>query len=72
MIIKRISCLDVDKFNILFNEVFKKTKKGRRIMSKICSNAKRDKEYDKFTCKMDKLKSRKSVITDEYINEDEL
>ena len=71
-IIKRISCLDIDKFNILFNEVFAKTKKGRRIMSKICSNAKRDKEYDKFTCKMDKLKSRKSVITDEYINEDEL
>lgn len=71
-LIKRISCLEPSKFNFLMKEVFAKTKKGKRIMSKICGNAKNDIEYDSFTDRMDKLKADKSMITDEYIGADEL
>lgn len=71
-LLKRISSLDVDKFNFLMKEVFAKTKKGRQIMSKICAKAKNDIEYDRFTDKMTKMKLDKSVITDEYIKEEEL
>lgn len=71
-LLKRIATLDVEKFNFLMKEVFAKTKKGKQIMSKICSKAKNDIEYDKFTDKMDKMKIDKSIIIDEFINEDEL
>ena len=71
-LLKRIASLDTDKFNFLMKEVFAKTKKGRLIMSKICKNAKDDIDYNKFTDKMDKMKIDKSIIIDEFINEDEL
>lgn len=71
-LIKRVSCLEPDKFNFLMKEVFAKTKKGKGIMSKICGKAKDDIEYDNFTDRMDKLKADKSMITDEYISPDEL
>lgn len=71
-LLKRISSLDVDKFNFLMKEVFAKTKKGKQIMAKLCNNAKNDIEYGKFTDKMDKMKLDKSIIIDEFINEDEL
>jgi|GEM_PF-3302861 len=71
-LLKRISCLDVDKFNFLMKEVLAKTKKGKQIMAKICSKSKKDIEYDKFTDKMNKMKLDKSIIIDEFINEDEL
>ena len=71
-LIKRVSCLECDKFNFLMKEVFAKTKKGKGIMSKICGKAKEDIEYDNFADRMDKLKADKSVITDEYISGDEL
>ena len=71
-LLKRISSLDVDKFNFLMKEVFAKTKKGKQIMAKLCNHAKNDIEYGKFTDKMDKMKLDKSIIIDEFINEDEL
>lgn len=71
-LLKRIACLDVDKFNFLMKEVFAKTKKGKQIMSKLCNIAKNDIEYDRFTDKMTKMKVDKSIITDEFINEEEL
>lgn len=69
---KRISILEVDKFNFLMKEVLAGTKKGRRIMSSICSKAKDDSEYDKFVDKMDKMKKDKGIITDDYIHPEEL
>ena len=69
---KRISELKVDTFNNVMKEVFAKTKKGRRIMSKISFKAKRDIEYDKFVDKMTKMKTDKGIITDDYIHPDEL
>lgn len=71
-LLKRIASLDVDKFNFFMKEVFAKTKKGRQLMSILCAKSKNDIEYNKFTDKMSKMKMDKSMITDEFINEDEL
>lgn len=69
---KRISSLEVNKFNFLMKEVLAGTKKGRRIMASICNKAKNDSEYDKFVDKMDKMKKDKGIITDDYIHPEEL
>lgn len=71
-LLRRIASLDVEKFNFLMKEVFARTKKGRQIMSKICAKAKDDIEYTRFTDRMNKMKVDKSIITDEFINENEL
>ena len=68
---KRISSLDTHKFNFLMKEVLAGTKKGRRIMATMCNKAKNDAEYDRFLDKMDKMKTDKGVITDDYIHPDE-
>lgn len=69
---KRISSLEVRKFNFLMKEVLAGTKKGREIMSFICNKAKDDAEYDKFLDRMDKMKKDKGIITDDYIHAEEL
>lgn len=69
---KRVSSLDVDKFNFLMKELLAGTKKGKRIMAHLCNKAKNDKEYSKFVDKMDKMKADKGIITDDYIHADEL
>ena len=69
---KRISSLEVDKFNFLMKEVLAGTKKGRRIMAFLCNKSKHDSEYDKFVDKMDKMKKDKGIITDDYIHPEEL
>lgn len=71
-LMKRISKLDVDKFNFLMKEVFAKTRKGKEIMSFICNKAKNDMDYNRFINKMDKMRMNKTVITDEFIHLDEL
>lgn len=69
---KRLSSLNIHKFNFLMKEVLAGTKKGRRIMSHICRKSKDDAEYDKFVDKMDKMKKDKGIITDDYIHAEEL
>lgn len=71
-LMKRISKLDIDKFNFLMKEVFAKTRKGKEIMSFICNKAKDDMDYNRFINKMDKMRMNKTVITDEFIHLDEL
>ena len=71
-LMKRISELNVGRFNYLMKEIFAKTKRGKQIMSKISFKAKRDSEYDKFVDKMTKMKTDKGIITDDYIHPDEL
>jgi len=71
-LLKRISCLEPQKFNFLMKEVFAKTRKGKDLMSILCKKAKHDIEYDKFLDKMDKMNKDKGVITDEFIHEEEL
>lgn len=71
-LLKRISKLNVDKFNYLMKEVFAKTRRGKEIMSKLSFKSKNDIEYDKFVDKMTKMKKDKGVITDEFIHPDEL
>ena len=71
-LMKRISKLDVDKFNFLMKEVFAKTRKGKEIMSFICNKAKDDMDYNRFINKMDRMKLNNSLIIDEYIKEEEL
>jgi hypothetical protein len=71
-LLKRISTLNVDKFNFLMKEVFAKTKKGKEIMSFLCNKAKNDMDYNRFVDKMDKMKLNNSLITDEYIHLNEL
>ena len=69
---KKISSLEVHKFNFLMKEVLAGTKKGRRIMAFLCNKSKHDSEYDKFVDKMDKMKKDKGIITDDYIHPEEL
>ena len=69
---KRLSSLEIPKFNFLMKEVLAGTKKGRRIMAFIFSKAKEDSEHDKFVDRMDKMKKNKGIITDDYIHPDEL
>ena len=69
---KRISSLEVGKFNYLMKEVLAGTKKSKELMSKLCKRAKNDAEYDKFVDKMDKMKKDSGIITDDYIHADEL
>lgn len=71
-LMKRISKLDVDKFNFLMKEVFAKTRKGKEIMSFMCNKAKDDMDYNRFINKMDRMKLNNSLIIDEYIKEEEL
>ena len=71
-LLKRISSLNVDKFNFLMKEIFAKTKKGKYLMAKLSFKSKKDIEYDKFVDKMTKLKQDKGIITDEFIHPDEL
>ena len=71
-LLKRISKLNVDKFNYLMKEIFAKTRRGKEIMSKLSFKSKNDIEYDKFVNKMTKMKKDKGVITDEFIHPDEL
>ena len=71
-LLKRISKLNVNKFNYLMKEIFAKTKQGKLIMASLSFNAKNDIEYDKFVDKMTKMKKDKGVITDEFIHPDEL
>ena len=71
-LLKRISKLNVDKFNYLMKEIFAKTRRGKEIMSKLSFKSKNDIEYDKFVDKMAKMKKDKGVITDEFIHPDEL
>ena len=71
-LLKRISKLNVDKFNYLMKEIFAKTRRGKEIMSKLSFKSKNDIEYDKFVDKMTKMKKDKGVITDEFIHPDEL
>lgn len=71
-LLKRISKLEIDKFNFLMKEVFAKTKKGKEIMSFLCNKAKNDMDYNRFINKMDKMKLNNSLIIDEYIHEEEL
>jgi hypothetical protein len=70
-LLKRVSKLKVDNFNTLFKEIFANTKKGKEIMASISNKSKNDINYDKFVDKMDKLKSEKGIITDDYIHPDE-
>lgn len=69
---KKIACLSTKNFNKLIREVLAKTRTGKRMMGKVIEKAKKEKEYNKFSDKMSKLKTDKSVITDEYIYPEEL
>lgn len=71
-LLKRISQLNVNKFNFLMKEIFAKTQKGKNIMSLLSNKAKDDVKYNQFVDKMDKMKTNKIIITDEYIHSDEL
>ena len=71
-LLKRISSLEVEKFNYLMKEVFARTKKGKEIMSYLSAKSKNDIEYGKFVDRMDRKKNGLGVITDDYIHEEEL
>lgn len=71
-LLKRVSVIDVDNFNYLMKEIFAKTKKGKKIMAKISNKSKQDIQYDKFVDKMTKMKQDKNIITDDFINPEEL
>lgn len=71
-LLKKVSKLKHNNFNILMNEIFAKTKKGKHILKILSNKSKNELDYNSFLKKMDKMKSNKSIITDEYIHFDEL
>ena len=71
-LLKRISSLDIHKFNYLMKEVFAKTKKGREIMSYLSVKAKRDMQYARFVDRMDTKKDGLGIIADDYICQEDL
>ena len=71
-LLKKVSKLKYNKFNVLMNEIFAKTKKGKHILKILSNKSKNELDYNSFLKKMDKIKSNKSIITDEYIHFDEL
>ena len=70
-LLKRVSSLEIHKFNYLMKEVFAKTNKGRQIMSYLSAKAKNDMDYMRFVDRMDTKKDGLGVITDDYIHEEE-
>lgn len=68
---KKVSSLNIDSFNSLMNEILANTRKGKTIMSNLCLSSKKESDYDRFVDKMEKKKLEKSLITDEFITEDE-
>lgn len=70
-LLKRVSALEIHKFNYLMKEVFAKTNKGRQIMSYLSAKAKNDMDYMRFVDRMDIKKDGLGVITDDYIHEEE-
>ena len=71
-LLKKVSKLKYNKFNVLMNEIFAKTKKGKHILKILSNKSKNELDYNSFLKKMDKMKSNRSIITDEYIHFDEL
>lgn len=69
---KKIATLPCKKFNFFMKEVLSKTRTGKRLMCKLIEKAKEEKEYEKFSDKMSKLKTDKNIINDEYIHPEEL
>lgn len=70
-LLKRIASLDIDNFNFMMKEIFAKTKKAKQLMSILSKKTKNDIEYSKFTDKMSKMKLNKSIIVDEFLNEND-
>ena len=69
---KRIAMLKPKVFISTMQEVFAKTRKGKKLMGSLVAKAKNDADYDKFSDKMTSLQTDKNLINDEYINENEL
>lgn len=59
-------------FNFLFKEIFMKTKRGKDILNKVIEKAKKDMEYADFENTMNKMKTDKNLIIDEFFNDEEL
>jgi hypothetical protein len=71
-LLKNVSSIKWKNFNFLMKEIFAKTKKSKKIMSSLLIKSKDEMDYNKFVNKMDKIKSNKSIITDEFIQIEEL
>ena len=69
---KRIAMLKPKVFISTMQEVFAKTRKGKKLMGLLVAKAKNDADYDKFSDRMTSLQTDKNLINDEYINENEL
>ena len=71
-LLKTLSCISTKKFFKISNEILAKTKKGKQIQLNIAKRIARDFEYDDFVDRMDKMKEKNGIITDEFIRPDEL
>lgn len=72
-LLMEISTLNTDNFNNILKEVFKKTKKGKNILSNIASSIINRKEENEFSNYMNDKNSNTEVIGDEeYYNPEDL
>lgn len=70
-LLEGVSSLSDDFFNFAMKEVMAGTKRGRDIMSRLCSKAKKSAEYNKFVDRMDARRDDIGVITDGFMKEEE-
>lgn len=68
-IFMEISKLPINLFEIAMQEIFSKTKKGKRILERIKEKHLNQNEYNDFSNRMDLANSRTSIINDETIKE---
>lgn len=70
-LLEGVSSLSDDFFNFAMKEVMAGTKRGRNIMSRLCSKARKSAEYNKFVDRMDARRDDIGVITDGFMKEEE-
>jgi hypothetical protein len=68
---KRLCCLKVDKFNMVVRELLADREKSNKYKDKLIQLATEDMEDDS-NANFEKEKDEKSIITDDYIREEEL
>lgn len=69
-IFMEISKLPINLFEIAMQEIFSKTKKGKRILERIKEKHLKQNEYNDFSNRMELANSSTSIINDETIKED--
>lgn len=64
--------MKVDDFNDTVREILARTKQGKKIQSDLIAKAKHDFDYDDLSATIQLKNADKSILTDEYMTEDDI